>query len=45
MLKPFTTAQLALLGLDERVVTAMNEVAFALPDVSNAIFLETRVCD
>ena len=44
MLKPLTTAQLASLGLDERVLAAMNEVAFDLPDVANGIFLEVRPC-
>lgn len=44
MLKPVTTAQLSVLELDDRVAAAMNEVAFSLPEISNGIFLETRVC-
>ena len=44
MLKPITSAQLSSIALDERLILAMNEVAFSLPDVSNGIFLEARAC-
>lgn len=44
MLKPFTTGQLATLGLDARIRDAMNEVGFNLPDVCNGIFVEARPC-
>ncbi|MEO8870310.1 MAG: methyltransferase domain-containing protein [Granulicella sp.] len=45
MLKPLTSAQLASLALGDQLITAMNEVAFGLPEVSNAIFIEARLCD
>jgi SAM-dependent methyltransferase len=45
MLKPLTTAQLKLLNLGERVLSAMNEVGYALPDICNGIFIEARACD
>jgi SAM-dependent methyltransferase len=45
MLKPFTTAQLASLGLDDRIRDAMNEVGYALPDICNGIFIEACACD
>ncbi len=44
MFKPFTTAQLAALNLDERILEAMNEIGFALPDVCNGLFVEARPC-
>ena len=45
MLKPLTSAQLASLGLDAKVVDAMDEVGFSLPEICNAIFVEARPCD
>lgn len=45
MLKPLTSAQLASLQLDARVVDAMDEIGFGLPDICNAIFVEARPCD
>ena len=44
MLKPLTTAQLASLKLEAKVVEAMDEVGFGLPELCNAIFLEARPC-
>ena len=44
MLKPFTTSQLASLGLDERIRTAMIEVGFHLPEICNGLFVEARPC-
>lgn len=44
MLKPFTTGQLAALGLSERVRLAMNEIGFHLPEICNGIFVEARPC-
>jgi len=45
MLKPLTSAQLASLGLDPRIVQAMDEVGFGLPQICNAIFVEAKPCD
>lgn len=45
MLKPLTSAQLASLQLDPKIVEAMDEVGFGLPEICNAIFLEARPCD
>ncbi|WP_267226279.1 class I SAM-dependent methyltransferase [Dyella silvae] len=45
MLKPLTTSQLKSLSLDERVLSAMNEVGYALPEICNGIFVEVRKCD
>jgi len=41
-LKPFTTAQIASLGLAEGVYKALGEVAAQLPQISNTCFFELR---
>ncbi|MCX7514573.1 class I SAM-dependent methyltransferase [Frateuria hangzhouensis] len=45
MLKPLTSAQLASLELDPRIVESMDEIGFGLPEICNAIFVEARPCD
>ncbi len=40
LLKPFTTAQLGVLGLEDRVRQALCAVAEDHPDIANAIYLE-----
>jgi SAM-dependent methyltransferase len=44
MLKPFTSAQLASLGLGESINAAITEVGFGLPDLCNGIFVEVCAC-
>jgi SAM-dependent methyltransferase len=44
MLKPFTSAQLASLGLNEPTKVAITEVGFGLPELCNGLFLEVGLC-
>ena len=42
LLKPLTTGQLKRLGLDERVMRALCDVAQDHPDIANALYLEAE---
>jgi SAM-dependent methyltransferase len=44
MLKPFTSAQLTSLGLNEPTKIAITEVGFGLPDICNGLFFEVGLC-